>query len=479
MDLVSVQCPSCGADLPPRVPAGVYTCDYCTSRFQVGQARAAHTMAGVQVDVQQLAAAIVQAHQQQQAQYQQPGGQYQQPPMQPIQGGGRRLPGAAPMAQYGHGVPTPGYQASLQQAQAAQHAANAGKRITLVVVGLSLLGTAVPGVIIAAQSGAFENVPGVNQIAEKVEHLLWDHVSGKPALAEIDGKPAFIGRTRKVLDGDQLFIDAYDAKTVARLWRLGPYGSYSDAYQAVHYAVVDDAVVVSDAKSQVHVHALATGEVRKSVSLTDKVEHLCVPPGGPAGSVWVNQIDDKSHLLDVKTGKLTQSPMPDGCFENAWAAERAADTLVEDVAPEVEGLQVKRVLVDGDVGVALAVKSPGTPVPHVVGFDPEDRSVRWNDVVASVDAATIRQTDAVGALAGGRVFTVYGAGQDDWYLAASDAKTGARVWEQKLRPLFAVDSINGLSATPGFVFLGRTSSLEVFDAASGKLLGTVGKETYD
>jgi outer membrane protein assembly factor BamB len=115
----------------------------------------------------------------------------------------------------------------------------------------------------------------------------------------------------------------------------------------------------------------------------------------------------------------------------------------------------------------------------VVGFDPGDQNVRWNEVLISVDPGTIRQTDATGALAGGRVFTIYGAGQDDWYLVAADAKTGAIDWEKKLRSLFAVDWIKGLNATEGQVFVGRTSSLEVYDAASGELLGTVGNETYD
>jgi hypothetical protein len=433
-------------------------------------------MAGVSVDVQQLAAAIVQAQQQQQQQqYPQPFAPQGHPQAQ----GGRRLPGAGPVVQYGPGVPNHGYQASLAQAQAAQNVAKAGSRIVMVVVGLSVLGTAIPAVIVAAQSGAFENVPGMNQIAEQVEHLLWDHVSGMPALVEIDGKPAFIGRTRKVLEDDQLYIDAYDGRTVERIWRIGPLGSYSEAYQAVHYAAVGDTLVVSDAKSQVHLHDVATGELQKSISLTDKVAFLCVPPGGPANSIWINQIDEKANMLDLASGKLTETARPEGCFESQWEAERAAGSVEEESAPKVEGVQIKRVIVDGDAAVAFGVKSPGTPVPRLIGFDPADKSVRWNETLASVDAATIRQTDAVGALAGGRVFTVYGAGQDDWYLAAADAKTGARVWEQKLRPLFAVDSINGLSANADFVFLGRTSSLEVYEASSGKLLGTVGKETYD
>ncbi len=462
MDLVSVQCPSCGADLPPRAPTGDNVCDYCGGRFQVSQARSAHTMAGVKLDVQQLAQAIVQA--QRQASSSSP----------------RRLPDQPPVVNYGPGH---AHAPHSNHAYAVAHqTAKTGRRVALGIAFASIVGVAVPAVIVATQQGAFDQVPGLEGIAQSVEHLLWDHVGGHPQIVDIGGKTAFIGRTRKVLSGDELYIDAYDAQTVERLWRIGPLGSYSEAYQAVHYGAVGDRFAITDGQAQVHIHDLVTGERLQTLKLTDKVEYLCIPEtpeGDETRGVWLKQIDEKTHMFDLKTAKLTEAETPPGCFSSHWEAKRAADEGTAEGAPKVDGIEIKQVIVEGDIGVAFGVKSPGTPVPNAVGFEPKTMKVNWTEVVASVDAATIRREDLLGGLGGGRAYVVYGAGQDDWYLTAFDARAGTRIWEQKLRPLFAVDSLNGMTVTDGHVLLGRTSSLEVFDGATGKLLGTVGTETYD
>ena len=65
MDLISVDCPSCGAKLPPKQPSGSITCEYCGGTFNLSQAKKARTEAGVVVDPKELARAIVQAQREQ------------------------------------------------------------------------------------------------------------------------------------------------------------------------------------------------------------------------------------------------------------------------------------------------------------------------------------------------------------------------------------------------------------------------------
>ena len=72
-----------------------------------------------------------------------------------------------------------------------------------------------------------------------------------------------------------------------------------------------------------------------------------------------------------------------------------------------------------------------------------------------------------------------GEGQEHWHLAAFDAKTGDRLWDDKLRSIFAVDWLHGIEATANHVFLVRMSSVEVYDAATGALKATIGAENYD
>ena len=61
MDLISVECPSCGARLPPKQPCGSYQCEYCNGQFNLEQAKKAQTQAGVMVDPKALAKAILDA----------------------------------------------------------------------------------------------------------------------------------------------------------------------------------------------------------------------------------------------------------------------------------------------------------------------------------------------------------------------------------------------------------------------------------
>jgi hypothetical protein len=100
--------------------------------------------------------------------------------------------------------------------------------------------------------------------------------------------------------------------------------------------------------------------------------------------------------------------------------------------------------------------------------------------VGEVDRAQMRELgETWDDLAAGRYVAVYGVGQDGWRVAAFDAAAGTRLWDTLLQPIFAVDSIEGIVAMKERVLVTRTSSLDVLDAKTGKLVGTVGTETYD
>ena len=143
-------------------------------------------------------------------------------------------------------------------------------------------------------------------------------------------------------------------------------------------------------------------------------------------------------------------------------------------------MRVSRTHIAGDLGVAAGVKHPGTAIPRAAGFDPATKKIRWDQPLPAVDLSTVRQRGSEwDALAGGRYISSYGTGQDGWHITALDARTGDRLWDTTLRPIFAVDKIDDLMATEGHVFVVRTSSLEIFDAHTGKLRGTIGHETYD
>lgn len=301
---------------------------------------------------------------------------------------------------------------------------------------------------------------------------IWDRVGGPPVPVQISGREAVLGRMR--LNDDQLFIVATDSATGNPLWKVGPLGTYGDSYQNAHFATTEKHIVASDGRGTLRVHDLTTGNEVKKISLRDRATNLCtVSPNRVAVAVL-----DRHHVtLDTESLSLSEAPLPPGC--NSHRRGYLEDRGPHAKKPSLRGFEVHDAHVEGDIGVAAAVKAPGTPTPYAIGFTPGTREVRWQELLPTVDPLSVRASER-DALSSGRYFAIYGVGSGGagWHLTALDGKTGSRLFDVELRPVFAVDSIEALVATPGFVYVNRTSSLEIFEAATGKLITTVGNETY-
>ena len=130
---------------------------------------------------------------------------------------------------------------------------------------------------------------------------------------------------------------------------------------------------------------------------------------------------------------------------------------------------MRHVRVAGEDGVLAGIKSPGTPIPLTIGFDPNTRTVRWTTTLASIAPgmadSRYRITDR---LAGGRYVAAHDIG-GEMRLTALDAKTGARLWDTRLEgnpyPRY-------LLVQPRFIYVVH-DSIDVYDAATGKVLGTI------
>lgn len=430
MAIVSLDCPNCGAKLPPREETGRTTCDYCGATFET--ARAHHRPVNTQ--------------------------------------------------------PNPA----------------AARVVAMVVAGTMVAGIGVAvAVVTSTQSAqqvyqqALEKIPGIpgpmgapgDESRSKIPtpskaDFLWDEVGGPPTVAVIDGREHVIGRLR-ARPGDELHVAAF-SDTGEQRWRVGPFGTYSDGYRATHFAVADGRVAVTDFRGKLHLYDLQTGAQAQEIALTDRAEQLCMlQEPGEKPRVWLSQVDEREFAVDMAAGALKDEKLPKACeqqgrisFRDGDPQSRRPDRVRK--APKVEGFDVEGVHIDGDIGVARGVKSPGTAYPMVVGFDPGSRAVRWKSPTAAVDLASVRERDnAHDALAAGRYFATYGEGQEYWHLTAFDAKTGDRLWDHRLRSIFAVDWLYGLKATEKNLFLVRMSSVEVHDAATGALKATIGDESYD
>lgn len=318
--------------------------------------------------------------------------------------------------------------------------------------------------------------PGLVERAPARERYLWDDVGGAPVPARVAGAPAVIGRIR-TSPADDLYILATDAATLEPRWRLGPLGTYSQGYRHTRFAVSGQRVAVSDFRSTLRVLDLQTGRELRSLNLTDRVEAICP---AEAGVVWVRQVDERVLRVDLETGATASGEAPPACqtahelhrARRGWTAEEDQRRL------ELPGYQTREQLEEGSSGVAWVVRSPGTPTPYAVGYDPATLAVRWTTPIPSIDPHLVRDESLRPALKDGTFYVNYGEGDEVWHLTALDAATGARRWDLKLRPIFAVDSIDGIEAADGYVYVTRTSSLDVY-TANGERVGTIGDDTYD
>ena len=430
MPVKALECPKCGATLAPAAGQQSYTCRYCGTNFKPAVTQAPTSAP---------------------------------PPMS-----------APPMS----APPRP-----------AHDPAAAAKVVRWVLVGTSVMGVMVAGVVYlvvakvdsavsfsGAQVATGPAIPGRPVTPKSGGRTIRDDNGGAPIPAKVGGQDAVLGRTRAFPE-DQLYITAARADDAAPIYRVGPLGSYSDAYRGTYFAVAGERLVVSDYRPEIHVHALATGEELKSFPLTDRVEALCTSADGAI--VGVGLVDKRQHRLDVGALTLEEGAPPKGCSLE-WDPFRRKKDPPGVKAPKVEGFTSHQILVDEGVAVSNGYKDPGTAIPQAVGFDPKTGALRWREVIPSVGLSGVQvRSNERAALASGRFFTVYKVGSEDTHVAAFDAASGARLWDRQLRPIFAVDSIDEVVATARHVFVVRTSSMDILDAATGEPRGTVGDETYD
>lgn len=433
MGLISPKCTACGAALPPREdPGGTIECDYCGSTFVPVRER--------------------------------------KPP--------RPEPPKAPPPKPRPEPPRPTPQPPVIVVH--RPARRSGGCAVLLLSLMMLAGTAGVAVYL------FIGKAGLEEIGERIAKAfrqategttLWDDVGGPPVAVTIGGEPAVIGRVRHMPD-DALSIAAYRPSTGERIWSIDDLGTYSEGYQHVHFGVADGRVVVSDARGRVRIAALRDGRVERTVELTDKVKHVCRLSGGKG--VWLDVIDERPLRLEPDSGKTMPMQRPAECPPPWRGGLRHLREEAAPLAPPVPGFEAQRVLLLGDTAIAAGVKAPGTPVPQALRYDPASGAVQWRTVLPTVDPGTVRGDDYdADDLNMGRYVAAYGVGTKGWRVVALDAKNGSRVWDVELRRIFAVDSVNDLVISKRYVYVVRTSSLDVLDLSSGRLVATIGDETYE
>jgi len=345
--------------------------------------------------------------------------------------------------------------------------------------GSALIGFVILGAIVAAVGGALffrakagsptsqGSGPGSGGIVPPGERLQWS-TSGPsvvPVAINADSIEDFVGRYH-ILDlkssQQTTYIGAFDGKSFKRIWASESYGTLSQAASCTHIAVAAGKVLVTDFRARAHILELATGKELKTIALTDKARRVCAP-SDETTKVWIEVADQQNVLVDLAAASAARGDRPASCAK-----------IDDDEAPKDQGMHIRDVLKKGSNAVAIGQKSPGTPVPMAMGFDPTSYAVRWKTPIPP-DPATASTSHPATNISADTFFATYELNdRKGSHLVAIDLVTGKRRWDTFLPRSESGSDANWLTATQSRVYVPHWTWLDIFDAASGKHLGTVG-----
>ena len=331
-------------------------------------------------------------------------------------------------------------------------------------------------------------------------------------------------------DPGKEFFAAFDGATLAAKWTLGPYGQYNGG-QNNHVVVRGGRALVVAGDATVHIVEIASGKELSAVQLSDKVQAACVPKAS-ATSVWLQVADNQHVTVDLVSGKAEHAARPADCANLGNVA--AAQLVVKDggglayavLANELKipGFSGQIVLKTGENVVVVGNKSPGTPLPMLVGgttappanlqeaisaaevrfqqrakfFAARDGgklaqdggkpaafivgggtlSLAWQKVLGPEgpnSEARAASSPQAAVIAGG-VVTCYGAGSSKLRLVRVEGATGKVLWDILIPGTHL--SCDEILATATRVYVvSRSSYLLAFDATTGAEVGLVGSRS--
>ncbi len=358
-----------------------------------------------------------------------------------------------------------------------------------VIVAISLtltIGGVVAGLVswgtssVASGFGADGSGPGSGGVVPSGEHMQWGGGEGNltPVNLDDDGVEDFVGVYR-VLDmgasEQYMYVGGFDGKSLERKWKSAALGTLGDNGYTIRSAVAGRRVVVTDTKYVAHILELSTGKEVGAIKLTDRPNRMC-SEGAGGDHVWIEVADHKNVLIDAKAAQGKAAPEPAFCVakEGYGCESSRAECLDGDTAPKLDGFLARTVLREGKATVAVGMKSPGTPVPMLAGFDAASKKVKWSGNLPS-EGLSSTDTDPPIDLVNGRFYAAYElTGSKGSNLVAIDAETGKRLWESPIPRSESGSGPDEIVVTKTRIYVPHWTWLDIFDASNGKGIGTVG-----
>ncbi len=421
--------------------------------------------------------------------------------------------------------------------QVVSRAAGGGDRVRQAVLSASLVVVAVgfasmglarrhgggraPKPTTSATPTPVYTAPPADTVAPTPEgELAWESNARSPVVARInaDDVEDVFGFFR-IWDGRSAWIPyagAFDGATLKPLWQTEVIDSQLIKRPGVFpFAVlVGQRMVVADTSATLRVYKLATGEKELSMRLPGPAMDVCRSPDQPS-RVWVRIFDGGDMMLDLDTSKSDAAPRPKWCPEPGYQAaalvppsKKLRPTPAEQAALDAQKAVVtacqeafvnSRVaqatchvpaiqkwgdgfvesydLDNGGLWVALGTKDGRPFAESMIKTSP------WTHAFLADDTNARDLAPKVVDVAFGRIYAVYERVYFDARLVALDAKTGAVLWETPLQGSLPTTDGDGrgearaLVASAARVYVARSGGgLDIFDASSGKPVGSIGKQ---
>ncbi|QDE87551.1 hypothetical protein BHS06_00545 [Myxococcus xanthus] len=328
--------------------------------------------------------------------------------------------------------------------------------------------------------------PGV----EKASTFQWDTTS-VPLVVDLngDGTDDFVGRIRRLMPNTggtdiRSMAAAFDGKSLGLLWETGLEGSISELSGTVHLVHQGGRVVMSSPDA-VSILDPQTGKQLGRVALSDKPRNLCIPQGDTE-SVWVDVSDGQNLLLNTKTAAARPAiEPPPSCAPFKWNPRMCPSQLVRRSPilcerprnlPDVPGFSPEHVYKLNDLNVVLGERSPGSRVPMAAVFQQGQKAPLWHGNVADMDPKKVKERVVeVLALSEDALIMAYELKEGGAQLIRRDMRTGSVSWDVPIPNSKSGSGASDIKLHGGRVYVPHWVWLDVFDAKTGNLIGTLGK----
>ncbi len=345
---------------------------------------------------------------------------------------------------------------------------------------------AVMAIVATVGTGVFMAVNrarrAVHSATSSLRTPTWDGV-GATILTDIngDGTADAIGRLR-VIQGETMYLGAFDGATGKRLWLTETLGARGDMINTPS-GLTGGVVVIGAGPGEVVGVSASDGSIKWKIRLSEKIKAICA--GASTDTVVVETADKRRQVVALADGAVQGvvdgpcTPLPTDS-SRASSADREIYSWAGDnseLAPSrLEGIDAREAVHDPHSGVTIAVgnKKPGTRVGMVAAYHPGDNTPLWTALVPAGDplkayegAPELEHVDVDGdavAVAYKMEF------QGKFRVTLFGAADGKRRWDSAVPSKLPLAAVR---LAPKHVFVSCWGALLVYDRATGRLLHTL------